>query len=87
MPRLNAYDQPEANGFGYQTPPQLPFRPQPIDMTPAQATIEPNADPNNLINQLAMILRESFGIKPKGRGRVYQKPHPDYYDQLPYPRG
>jgi hypothetical protein len=29
-------------------------------------------DPNNLTNQLATILRESFGIKPKGRGRVYQ---------------
>jgi hypothetical protein len=29
----------------------------------------------------------SFGIKPKGQGRVYQKFYPDYYDQLPYPRG
>jgi hypothetical protein len=36
---------------------------------------------------LATILRESFGIEPKARGRVYQKPYPDYYDQLPYPRG
>jgi hypothetical protein len=26
-------------------------------------------------------------IEPKGRGRVYQKPYPGYYDQLPYPRG
>jgi hypothetical protein len=56
-------------------------------MTPARATAEPNADPNNLTNQLATILRESFSIKPKGRVRVYQKPYPDYYDQLPYPRG
>jgi hypothetical protein len=30
-------------------------------------------------------LHESFGIEPKGRGRVYQKPLPDYYDKLPYP--
>jgi hypothetical protein len=36
---------------------------------------------------LATILRESFGIEPRGRERVYQKPYPDYYDQLPYPRG
>jgi hypothetical protein len=56
-------------------------------MTPARATDEPGADPNNLTNQLATILRESFGIEPKGRGRVYQKSYPDYYDQLPYPRG
>jgi hypothetical protein len=44
-------------------------------------------DPNNLTNQLVTILCESFGIEPKGRGHVYQKPYPDYYDQLPYPRG
>jgi hypothetical protein len=44
-------------------------------------------DPNNLTNQLVTILRESFGIEPKGRERVYQKSYPDYYDQLPYPRG
>jgi hypothetical protein len=36
---------------------------------------------------VATILRESFSIEPIGRGRVYQKPYPDYYDQLPYPRG
>jgi hypothetical protein len=45
------------------------------------------ADSNNLTIQLATILRESFGIEPKGRGRIYQKPYPDYYDQILYPRG
>jgi hypothetical protein len=84
-PHLNAYDQPEAGGFGYETPPQFPFRPQPVDMMPSQATAEPGVDPNNLTNQLATILRESFGIEPKGRGHVYQKAYPDYSDQLPYP--
>jgi hypothetical protein len=80
VPRFNAYGQPEAGGFGYKIPPQFPFRPQPIDMTPARATVEPGADPNNLTNQLTTILREFFDIEPKGRGRVYQKPYPDYYD-------
>jgi hypothetical protein len=56
-------------------------------MTPARATAEPDMDPNNLTNQLPTIMRESFGIEPKGRGRMYQKPYFDYYDQLPYPRG
>jgi hypothetical protein len=56
-------------------------------MMPARATTEPGLDPNNLINKFAMTLREYFGIEPKGRGRVYQKSYPDYYDQLPYPRG
>jgi hypothetical protein len=32
-------------------------------------------------------LSDSFGIEPKGWRQVYQKPYPDYYDQLAYPRG
>jgi hypothetical protein len=56
-------------------------------MTPARATAELGADHNNLTNQLATILWESFDIEPKGRGRVYQKSYPDYYDYLSYPRG
>jgi hypothetical protein len=70
-----------------ETPPQFLFRAHLIDMMPAQATAEPDADPNNLTNQLSTTLHESFGIELKGRGYVYQKPYPDYYDQLPYPRG
>jgi hypothetical protein len=86
-PFFNAYGQLEADDFGYETPPQFPFRSQLIDLTFARATAEPGTDPNNLTNQMATILRESFGIEPKGRGRVYQKSYPDYNDQLPYPRG
>jgi hypothetical protein len=56
-------------------------------MMPPRAMAEPGIDPNNLTNQLATILCESFNIEPKGRGRVYQKPYPDYYDQLRYPSG
>jgi hypothetical protein len=56
-------------------------------MTTDPTIAEPGADPNNLTSQLATILRESFGIEPKSRGRVYQKLYPDYYDQLPYPMG
>ena len=56
-------------------------------MTPAQATIKPGVDPNNLTNQLATILHKCFGTEPKAQARVYQKLCPDYYDQLPCPRG
>jgi hypothetical protein len=86
-PWFNAYGQPEAGGFGYETLPRFLFRPQPIDMTPARATAEPDVAPNNLTNQLTTILCESFGIEPKGRRRIYQKSDPDYYDKLPYTRG
>jgi hypothetical protein len=83
----NTYGQSKNDSFGYETLPQFPFRPQPIDMMPARATIELCADPKNLTNQLTTILRESFSIEPKGRGHVYQNPYPNYYDQLLYPRG
>jgi hypothetical protein len=56
-------------------------------MMSARATADPGTDPNNLTNQLPTILCESFDIEPKDRGRVYQKSYPDYYDQLPYPKG
>jgi hypothetical protein len=85
--RFNAYGQPKASSFSYETPLQFPFRSQLIDMTPPQAMAEPSTDPNKLINQLATVLHEPFGIEPKGQGRIYQKSYPDYYDQLPYPRG
>jgi hypothetical protein len=42
-------------------------------MMPAQAMVKSGMDPNNLTNQLVTIMCESFGIEPKGRGRVYQK--------------
>jgi hypothetical protein len=56
-------------------------------MTPTRASAEPGIDHNNLTNQLATILCESIGIESKGRGHVYQKSYPDYYNQLTYPRG
>jgi hypothetical protein len=56
-------------------------------MMPTRSTVEPGVDPNNLTNQLVTILHESFSIEAKGREHVNQKPYPDYYDQLPYPRG
>jgi hypothetical protein len=39
-PRFNTYGQLEADDFDFETLPQYPFRPQPVDMTSAQATTE-----------------------------------------------
>jgi hypothetical protein len=77
LPHFNAYGQTEAGGFGYETPPQFLFRPRPVNMMPAWATAEPVMDPNNLTNQLATILRESFGIEPKGLVHVCRKLYPN----------
>jgi hypothetical protein len=41
-------------------------------MALARATVELGVNPNNLTNQLMTILRESFGIEPKDRGRISQ---------------
>jgi hypothetical protein len=82
-PRFSAYSQPEAGSFGFETPLQFPFRPQPVDMMPTRATVKPSTDPNNLTNQLATILCESFGIEPKGRGHVYQNRNPTTMTSFP----
>jgi hypothetical protein len=74
--RYNSYIQPKNDDFGYETLPQFAFRPQPIDMTPTQATTKLCVDPNNLTNQLITILRDSFGIEPKGRGASTKNPTP-----------
>jgi hypothetical protein len=87
MTWFNAYGQSKTGDFGYETPPQFPFRPQPVNMMSAWATVEPCVDTNNLINQMTTILCESFTIEPKCQGRVYQKSYPNYYDQLANPRG
>jgi hypothetical protein len=34
VPQFNAYGQPKTGGYGYETPPQFPFMPKSIDMTP-----------------------------------------------------
>jgi hypothetical protein len=79
--------QSEYDGFGYETPPQFLFRPQPVEMMSAPSMAEVCADLNNLTTQLVTILRESFSIVSEGWRHVYQKTYPDYYDQLSYPRG
>ena len=35
---------------------------------------------------MTQVLRETFGLEPKGKGRVYQKPYPTDYDEVPFPR-
>jgi hypothetical protein len=55
-----------ADGLSYETPPQFPFKPQSVDMTLGRAIADPGADPNNLTNQLSIILCKSFDIETKG---------------------
>jgi hypothetical protein len=36
-------------------------------------------------DQVARTLRE-FGLEPTGRAKTYQKPYPEFFDTVPYPR-
>jgi hypothetical protein len=40
----------------------------------------------NMRDQVSRTLRE-FGLEPKGKTRTYQKPYPEFFDNVPYPRG
>lgn len=33
------------------------------------------------------LLREHFGVEPKGTARAFKEPYPDFYDTIPRPRG
>ncbi len=51
----------------------------------------PNPPPNqqgpyNMEDIISDIIKNRFGIETRNRAKVNQKPYPDYYDILPYPR-
>nr|AAX96785.1 retrotransposon protein, putative, unclassified [Oryza sativa Japonica Group]ABA92547.1 retrotransposon protein, putative, unclassified [Oryza sativa Japonica Group] len=65
--------------YNYIAPQPQPIRP-------------PNPPPNqnrleNMEELIGGIIRDKFGIEARNRAKVYQKPYPDYYDNIPYPRG
>ena len=43
--------------------------------------------PDNMEEIISRIIRDKFGIEARNRAKVYQKPYPYYYDNVPYPRG
>nr|AAQ56356.1 putative polyprotein [Oryza sativa Japonica Group] len=42
--------------------------------------------PDNMEEIIGGIIRDKFGIETRNRAKVYQKPYPDYYDNMPFPR-
>ena len=82
------YAQPNHTTYAYETPQPNVYRPpQPVDVTPIRPTAEPYMGTENVREQVANVLREQFGVEPKGRACAYQKPYPDFYDNVQYPRG
>jgi len=42
---------------------------------------------NDYKNDLANLLRESFGVDIRSKNRTYQKPYPTSFDSVAYPAG
>jgi hypothetical protein len=75
---------PTGMGVSYGPIPNIFF-----PRTPAYVTPNPREEGevnNRVRDQIARILKE-FRFTPKGWARSYQKPHPEYFDTIPYPRG
>jgi hypothetical protein len=57
--------------------------------TPAYITPNPMVESevnDGVREQITRTLRE-FRFTPKAQSRSYQKPYPEYFDTIPYPRG
>jgi hypothetical protein len=61
------------------------YFPRPSPMPVLEGNVYPGMS-ENVRDQVARTLRE-FGLEPKGRIRTYNKPYPDFFDTIPYPRG
>jgi hypothetical protein len=81
--------------YGPNIPPMgmgVPHGPIPNIFFPRTlAYVTPNPRVEGEVNdgvrdQIARTLRE-FALTPMGRARSYQKPYPEYFDMIPYPRG
>jgi hypothetical protein len=81
--------------YGPNIPPMgmgVPHGPIPDILLPRiPAYVTPNPRVEGEVNdgvrdQIARTLRE-FIFTSKGQARSYQKPYPEYFDTIPYPRG
>ena len=60
---------------------------QQINLFPTRPLAEQPMGHENIKERMASILKQHFGVEPKGRARVYQKWYLDLYDNIQYPRG
>jgi hypothetical protein len=95
-PNLN-FQQPyyQTMAYGPNLPPTgmgVPHGPIPnifLPRTPAYVTPNPRVEGevnDRVRDPISRALRE-FGFTPKGRAWSYQKPYPEYFDTIPFPRG
>jgi hypothetical protein len=77
----------QAHAYGPGAPQLVPdaYFPRP-PVFPAATCNKHTGMLNNVREQVARTLRE-FGLGPKGWVRTYQKPYPEIFDTMPYPRG
>jgi hypothetical protein len=78
------YYQTEACGPSSQVCPESYFTTPAVMPTIAGGTYSGMSD--NVRGQVTRTLRE-FGMEPMGHARTYQKPYPEFFNNVPYPRG
>jgi len=64
------------------TSPQAPLAAQPITPMLPQVTQNTGQD---LTNEIAKVMRDQFGLKPKQQSLMYKTLYPAAYDQIPFP--
>jgi hypothetical protein len=90
--QFGANPQPSYNQFGnassfpLQTSHTQVSLPENLSRVAIPSPPQINSTPPSMKDQLADILRE-YGLAPKGTTRAYQKPYPESFDSIPYPRG
>jgi hypothetical protein len=74
---------PTGTGVPHDHIPDIFFHRTPAYVTP-NLRVEGGVN-NRVRDQITRTLRE-FGFTLKGQARSYQKPYPEYFDMIPYPR-
>jgi hypothetical protein len=74
---------PTSTGVPHGPIPDIFFPRTPAYITPDQR-VESEVN-DGVRDQIARTLRE-FGFTPNDQARSYQKPYPEYFDMIPYPR-
>jgi hypothetical protein len=77
---------PMGSGVPHGPVPDVFFRRTPAPYTLGTVNNVGGGMTEGIREQIARTLRE-FSFTPRGRAKVYQKPYPEYFDTIPYPRG
>jgi hypothetical protein len=80
----NAFES--STRYAYAPPNQPPHIPHGSPQ-PNQTPFRPKTELEGFREEMLDIFRQTFGIDPKAKMRVYQKPYPESYEYFQFPQG